>query len=103
MTRTSWILGVFVVALAVSAAVAQEATVVKQLEAEQAGLYAERNKLRSQLSAMRDKLGKEAKTFSADLWHKPEAGVTIAASTDKRPEAPRPAAVDFLEDDDLFS
>ena len=50
-----------------------------------------------------DKLGKEAKTFSKGLWHNPEAGVTIAASTDKRPEAARPAAVDFLADDELFN
>ena len=52
--------------------------------------------------AVIDKMGKEAKEFSENLWRKPEAGVTIAASTDKRPEAARPAAVDFLEDDELF-
>ena len=49
-----------------------------------------------------EKLGKEAKEFSKNLWLKPEAGVTIAAASDKRPEAARPAALDFLEDDAMF-
>ena len=48
------------VALAASAASGEEVAPVKQLEAERTRLYAERVKLRSRLSAIRGRLGKEA-------------------------------------------
>jgi len=59
MSRTLCILAVLA-ALVVSACPAQEAALVKQLEAEQSRVWAERNKLRGQLTALRDRLGKEA-------------------------------------------